>query len=99
LNHLTEAILVADKAGCAPWCQPTTSVSQRSQGAKSPGPFTEAFQQLLPLKGGEVSADRRRCAACPHNHNPLRDAPSRADRSSAIKCFKLNQKRSKPHVG
>ncbi|MBD1544821.1 hypothetical protein [Roseibium aggregatum] len=37
-THLTEVILSAEKAGCAPWCGSTTSASQHSQRAKSPGP-------------------------------------------------------------
>ncbi|MEX3010015.1 hypothetical protein [Hoeflea sp. TYP-13] len=94
-NHLTEAILVADKAGCAPWCQPTTSAIQRIQRAKSTGPFNVVFQHLLSSQRWGKSAHRRRCAACPMHHIALCDAPSRVNRFSAIKCFHLNKTRSK----
>ena len=36
LDHLTVAILVTGQAGCTPWCQSATSVSQLRQGQNRP---------------------------------------------------------------
>ncbi len=92
--HLTEAILVADKRVCVPWCYPTKSANQRSQGAKWPGPFTIDLQQFLPLKGGGNRPIGHRCAPCPMRRIARRDAPCRVNRFSTIKCINLVTTRS-----
>ena len=54
LDHLTAAILVAGQADCTPWCCPTTSASQRRQRAKSPGPYLNVINIIVPIGVGKI---------------------------------------------
>jgi hypothetical protein len=77
LNHLTGALLPADKAGCAPWCFPPQARANAVSGQKSPA---------LRVAESSPSAALRRLLDAPHRAS-RRALPN--ELLSDIKWFKV----------